>query len=270
MSSPPSPDLAARLAFAHRITDETDRLAFHGFSRQLTARYKADGTQVTEVDTAIERRIRELLADAYPADAVMGEELGTVEGHAGRWIVDPIDATHNFVRGIAAFATLLAFERGEMLELGVVSAPALGQRWFAVRDGGAFVRDARGERPIHVSRISRLDRAHVLYGSLGHDPKLDDAVLGLARRAWRNRGFGDFWGHVLVASGSADMMVEDGLKPWDLAAPAIVVEEAGGRVTDFEGRRSWLGPQALSTNGELHDAALAALARQKTAVPEPG
>lgn len=263
MNSVAQADTQARLGFAQNLLDETDEIALAGFRGQLDVRTKVDGTLVTQTDVQIERMIRERLADLYPADGLLGEELGqTDERSEGRWIIDPIDATHNFVRRIGVFATLLAFQRDGQMELGIVSAPALGQRWFATRAGGAFLRESSGARPIHVSDIALLKDAHVLFGSIAGnsgDGDGDPGLTRLARGAWRDRGFGDFWGHVLVASGSAEVMVDTGLKPWDLAAPAMIVTEAGGRVTDFAGVATWTGPQAVSTNGVLHEIVLARL-----------
>ncbi|CAN5716856.1 histidinol-phosphatase [soil metagenome] len=265
MSAAPGADLRARLQLAHDILDQTDLIALDVFHSEPRVHAKPDRTLVTDADTSIERLIRDRLADACPADGVLGEELGGADETdatgrlEARWIVDPIDATHNFVRRIGVFATLLAFERGGRLELGLISAPALGQRWYAARGAGAFLREGGRERPIRVSGIGRLDEAHVLHGSLGLSPVADAGLRGLARDAWRNRGFGDFWGHMLVASGSAEIMVETDLMPWDLAAPAIILEESGGRLTNFAGVATWRGPEAVSTNGLLHEVVLARL-----------
>lgn len=254
MSNQPDRDLRARLRFVHGLLDRTDVVALTAFRGELEIRAKPDRTLVTVADTAVETLIREALADAYPADGVLGEEQGAEAGSSGaRWIVDPIDATHNFVRGIAIFGTLLAFERDGELVLGAVSAPALGQRWSAIRGGGAHLRDHVGKRPIAVSRIDRWEEAHLLHSSIGRlDDSQEPALAAMARSAWRNRGFGDFWAHMLVAQGSAEAMIEADLQPWDLAAPAVIVTEAGGRVSDFAGNPTWLGPEAVSTNGLLH------------------
>lgn len=271
MTSAPAGELRERLRFAHDLLDLTDALALRAFNGSLNVQTKPDRTLVTQVDTDLERLIRDRIADAYPGDGVWGEELGEDSGTADiRWILDPIDATHNFVRGIAVFATLLALERDGRLELGIVSAPALGQRWFATRGGGAAVRDARGERQIQVSSIGDLEEAHVLFGSIDRlEGELEARLLAMVRRAWRNRGFGDFWGHVLVGQGSAEVMVESDLNPWDVAAPAIIVAEAGGRTTDFAGVASWSGPEAISSNGLLHDDVLAWLAGQRLTAQPP-
>jgi len=261
VSGPRDRDIGERLRFAHGLLDETDAIAVEAFRGEIRSQAKPDRTLVTRTDTEIERRVRERVAEAFAADGILGEELGNDAADAeARWIVDPIDATHNFVRRIGIFATLLAFERAGELELGLVSAPVMGQRWFAARGQGAFVRSAGEERRIHVSSIRTWSQAQLITSSIGRLDAAGEAGLrALALAAWRNRGFGDFWGHMLVAAGSAEAMVEDGLKPWDLAAPAIIVTEAGGRVTDFAGRSTRLGPEAVSTNGLVHDEVLAGL-----------
>ena len=197
---------------------------------------------MTQADTAIEARIRARLADAFPDHGLVGEEYGTEAGDASvRWYIDPIDGTHNYIRGVPLFGTLLAVERDGELQAAVMSAPALDERWWAHRGGGAWARN-RGEAPrrIAVSGVADLADAQILYGS-GRDivasglaPGFDD----LLRDVWRERGFGDFWGYALLAEGAAEGVVEVGLSSWDAAAPTVIIEEAGGRATDFEGRRA--------------------------------
>lgn len=255
-------DSARLLRIAHGWLDESDRIALTHFAGELTITAKHDRTLVTQADTEIEMRLRDLIADAYPAHTVVGEEFGSAEdAGAGRWIIDPIDATHNFVRGIEVFATLLAFERDGELEAAVVSAPAMQRRWWAVRGQGAHLRD-RVERRVRVSEVDSLDQAQILFSTLRG---LDAAGLGpalhrLTTLAWRDRGFGDFWGHMLVAQGSAEAMLEYGVAPWDMAAPHLIISEAGGRMTDLSGRSSWTSQQVLTTNGALHDQVLELLA----------
>jgi histidinol-phosphatase len=253
-------DHIAHLArFAHELLDETDAIALRHVAGALTVTAKPDQTLVTQADTEIETHLRDRIAAAYPAHAIFGEEFGEAEDVGdGRWIIDPIDATHNVVRGIEVFATLLAFERNSTLELGFVSAPGMRRRWFAARGSGAHLRTDGAERPIHVSAIDDLADAQVVFSTLrGLDEAgLGDALHRLTGAAWRDRGFGDFWGHVLVAQGSAECMLEYGVKPWDMAAPYVVVTEAGGRMTDLEGRPTWTSPQALTSNGVLHDRVL--------------
>lgn len=245
------PLLDELVAFAHETLDVTDRIALRAFRAGIGSERKADGTHVTAADVEVERVIRERIADRYPADGVIGEELGSESADAERaWIVDPIDATHNFMRGINVFATLLAARIGDELAIGFVSAPALGERWWGIAGRGAFRRDAAGERRIGVSSVARLADGQFLYGDVA---ALDGRVVDLARSAWRSRGFGDFWSHMLVASGSAEAMVEDGVNPYDMAAPYVVVTAAGGRMTDLDGRPRWTDARLVSSNGLVHD-----------------
>ncbi len=253
---------AALLGFAHRLADEADAVAMGHFRGELTITAKHDRTLVTQADTGVEALLRDRIAAAYPAHGVLGEELGSEAGDGEtRWIIDPIDGTHNFVRGIPVWATLIAVERAGSLVASVVSAPALGQRWSASAAGGATTRTAGGERSIHVSPISDLASAQVVFSTLRSVDAAGwgDGLRRLVAAAWRDRGFGDFWGYMLVAQGSADVMVEAGPTLWDLAAPALVVREAGGRLTDFGGIPSYAGPEAVASNGALHAAVLAAL-----------
>lgn len=255
-------DLEAWLAFALGVCDAADRIALQHFRRDPVVTAKPDRTFVTEADQAIELMIRERIGLAFPGHGIVGEEYGE-EAPVGqvRWYIDPIDGTHNFMRGIPLFGTLLALEVDGELQVGVISAPAFGERWYARRGGGAWAEDlvrGSGVRRAAVSRVERLDDAQVLYGSgrdvadTGRAPGFD----ALLRAAWRERGFGDFWGYALVAEGAAEVMVEAGLKPWDIAAPLLVIEEAGGRVTDFDGVRSVYAETFLATNGILHEEVL--------------
>ena len=243
--------------FAQAVLDETDALALGHFESGVIASRKADRTLVTIADTEVETAIRERIAQRFPDHGVMGEEFGTEgDGAATGWIVDPIDATNNFVRGIPVFATLLACRVDGELVLGVVSAPAMGERWWATESGGAWRRRASGERRIGVSSVSTLAEAQLLYGRAR---SLDGRVAEATRATWRDRGFGDFWGHMLVAGGSAEAMVEDGVAPWDMAAPYMVVTVAGGRMTNLDGEPSWTDPRLLTSNGLVHDVLLALL-----------
>jgi histidinol-phosphatase len=238
--------------------DAADEIALRHFRRGITVSRKPDRTFVTEADTGIERLVRDRIAADFPDHGVIGEELGSDAGGAAvRWYVDPIDGTHNYIRGVPLFATLLAAERDGELQAAVISAPALGSRWFAWRGGGAWAIDRGAPEPrrIAVSRIDRIDEAQVLYAGTvdveasGRAP----GFRGLLAEAWRERGFGDFWGYTLLADGAAEAMVEVDLQVWDAAAPTVIVEEAGGRVTDFEGRRGLDGKTFLATNGILHE-----------------
>jgi histidinol-phosphatase len=202
--------------------------------------------------------VRDALATARPGDGVVGEEFGVTGEGARRWIIDPIDGTKSYLRGSPPWATLLGLEEDGALVLGVVSAPMLSRRWWATRGGGAF---ANGD-VIAVSEVAALDdallcHADVLsYSVFGCGPEFD----ALTQRVWDRRGFGDFWGHMLVAEGAADANLDaPGVTIWDLAAVQVVVEEAGGRFTDLAGERRLDGGSALSSNGHLHDAVLALL-----------
>jgi histidinol-phosphatase len=236
------------------------------FRRDLEISTKPDRTFVTQADQSIERLVRERLADAHPNHGIVGEEYGTTDADASiRWYVDPIDGTHNFMRGVPLFGTLLALEWDGELQLGVMSAPALRERWFAARGLGAWGEGTGGDptspRPIRVSSVASLGDAQLVYGS-AHDIARSGKAAGFGAvldASWRDRGFGDFWGYALVASGAAEAMVEADLSAWDLAAPAVVVEEAGGRLTDLAGERSIHNRSALASNGHLHDELLRGL-----------
>ena len=246
-------ELRGWLAVAIAACDEADVVARQHFRRDLEIETKPDRTFVTQADRAIERMIRERLLDAFPDHGLIGEEYGTEAGDASvRWYIDPIDGTHNFIRGVPLFGTLLAVERDGELQAAVLSAPALDERWWGWRGGGAWARN-RGESPrrVHVSGITRLEDSQLLYGS-GRDIEASGRAPGfdaLLRDVWRERGFGDFWGYALVAEGAAEAMVEVGLSAWDAAAPLLLVEEAGGRATDLEGRRA-IDVFHLTRNGQ--------------------
>jgi histidinol-phosphatase len=260
----------AWLTFALACCDAADALALEHFRRDLVIETKPDRTFVTQADTAIERTIRALISDAYPDHGIVGEEFGTEAGSGDvRWYIDPIDGTHNFMRGVPLFGTLLAVEADGELVVGVMSAPALGGRWYARQGGGAWATDSVGPgagspRRIGVSRVGDIADSQILYSSpvdieaSGDAPGFDELV----RSAWRDRGFGDFWGYALVAEGAAEAMIEVGPNSWDLAAPTVVVEEAGGRLTDLHGMRTIHNGTALATNGILHDEVVRRLGRQ--------
>jgi histidinol-phosphatase len=240
------------LAFAMELADQADRIAIRDFRRELRIARKPDRTFVTQADTAIEKALRERIERRYPNHGVLAEEFGDrTAKRETRWIIDPIDATHNYMRGVPVFATLIALERAGVMELGIISAPAMHERWHAVRGGGAW----SGNRRLHVSRIARLEEAQIFYASrsafkaVGKERGFD-AVIDAA---WRDRGFGDYWGYTLVAEGAGEAMIEPELYSWDLAAPLIIVEEAGGRLTDFEGRPTYAGGNAVASNGLLHE-----------------
>lgn len=255
------------LSFALACCDAADSIALDHFRRDLVIETKPDRTFVTQADTAIERTIRGLITETYPDHGLVGEEYGTEAGTGTvRWYIDPIDGTHNFMRGVPLFGTLLAVEEDGEIVAGVMSAAALGERWYARRGGGTWsvgsVGPRAGERRrVGVSRVGKIADAQIFYSS-PFDIEASGAApgfAGLIRSAWRDRGFGDFWGYALVAEGAAEAMVEVGPNSWDLAAPSIVVEEAGGRMTDIRGERTIHGGTALATNGILHDEIVARL-----------
>jgi histidinol-phosphatase len=250
-------ELRSWLEVGFAACDEADVVARGHFRRDLEITTKPDRTFVTQADTEVERLIRGRLADAFPDHGLVGEEYGTEAGDASvRWYIDPIDGTHNFIRGVPLFGTLLAVERDGELQAAVLSAPALDERWWAHRGGGAWARN-RGEAPrrIHVSGVTAIADAHVLYGSArdivssGRAPGFN----GLLDDVWRERGFGDFWGYALLAEGAAEAMIEVDLNPWDAAAPTVLIEEAGGKVTDLDGRRAIDSGSFVATNGHLHE-----------------
>ena len=260
----PEQELDARLALAHEACDEADAIARAAFRRDLQSDTKPDRTFVTQADTAIERAIRARILAHYPDHGLVGEEYGTEAGDAAtRWYIDPIDGTHNFIRGVPLFGTLLAAERDGELQAAVISAPALRERWWARRGGGAWARSADDPEPrrVSVSRVTALADAQILYGSTNdlEASGLAPGFRSLLRDVWRERGFGDFWGYALLAEGAAEAMIEVDLNSWDAAAPFVLIEEAGGRVTDFDGRRAIDSGSFLATNGLLHDEILGRL-----------
>jgi histidinol-phosphatase len=248
------------LAFANGVADRADRIAMDLFrGAGLAVREKADRSLVTQADIEIERMVREQLAAAFPDDRILGEEEGGDYRASGRiWICDPIDATSNFARGIPVWGTLLALHADGVPVLGLASAPALGERAAAVKGGGATF---NGE-PATVSDIGTLGEATVLHARLGEllEQGHATAMLGLVGDAARDRAFGDFWGHLLVARGAAEVMIEPGLKLWDYAALQVIVEEAGGRMTTIEGDPPRHEGSLVTTNGLLHDEVLSRLA----------
>ena len=243
--------MTPELAFALSLADDADEITLSRFgAHDLRIETKPDLTPVTDADRAVEERLRARIAAERPGERVVGEELGADGGEGERWILDPIDATKNFLRGIPIFATLIALED----RVAVVSAPALGKRWWAVRGEGAV---ANG-RALRVSRVERIEDAMLTFTSLH---RMDDRFVALAQRSWAPRGFGDFWQYMLLAEGAVDVCVEYTANLWDLAAPKLIVEEAGGRLTDLAGADRADGGSALASNGLLHDEALSALNR---------
>lgn len=249
------PEYADDLALALRLADAADAISFARYrADDLVVETKPDLTPVSDADRAIERALRTELAEARPDDAVSGEEFGSSGAGDRRWVIDPIDGTKNYVRGVPVWATLIALLDGEDATVGVVSAPALGRRWWAARGEGAWG-TIFGGAPVglRVSRVARLEDASLSFSSLDgwRDRGLDLGTV--TDRLWRSRGFGDFWSYMLVAEGAVDLAAEPELSLWDMAALVPIVTEAGGRFTAVNGG-PWLdGASAAASNGLLHD-----------------
>jgi histidinol-phosphatase len=264
-------DWAADLAVARELADLADRITTDRFrAADLRVQSKPDLSLVTDADRAVEQAIAERLASLRPRDALLGEEFGQEFGEefgsaeAGRrqWVVDPIDGTHNFVRGVPVWASLIGLLVEDEPMVGMVSAPALGQRWWAAVGQGAFGQAAGGEpRRLQVSSVSSLSDASMSYSSLHGWAAVDrlPQFLELLDRLWRSRAYGDFWSYMLVAEGAVDLAGEPELSLWDMAALAPIVTEAGGRFTGLNGVAGVHQGNAAASNGLLHEALLAAV-----------
>ncbi len=253
------------LALALELADTSDAITVSRFrASDLVVETKPDLTPVSEADQAVERAIRARLAEIAPDHSVLGEEYGETEA-AGefRWIVDPIDGTKNYVRGVPIWATLLGIEHLGELVVGVVSAPALGARWWGGRGLGAF----RNGEPIHASKVAALEDAQLTFAWDTADRFIDGGIgnrlLALSHRCWRTRGIGDFWQHLMVAEGAFDISCDPILNYWDLAALVPILEASGALWSTVDGSTDARRADSLvCTNGLLHDAALAALANR--------
>ena len=248
------------LRLAHVLADDADSLSVDRFqSLDLQVDTKPDLTPVTDADRAVEEGIRRALSRARPRDAVLGEEQGATGSSSRRWVVDPIDGTKNFVRGVPVWATLISLMVEDEVVVGVVSAPMLNRRWWAMKDGGAFTgRSLYKSTQCAVSDVSKLADASLSYSSLSgweERGQLDD-FLALTRRCWRTRAYGDFWSYMLVAEGSIDVAAEPELALHDMAALDVIVREAGGRFTGLDGRDGPHGGNAMASNGMLHETCL--------------
>jgi histidinol-phosphatase len=256
------------LSLAHMLADTADSISLNRFrSMNLQVTEKPDLTPVSDADTAVEKALRATLARTRPRDAVFGEEFGATEAPAGpgqrRWVIDPIDGTKNYIRGVPIWATLIALMEGDQAVVGLVSAPALGRRWWAALGHGAYAgRHLAAATPIRVSAVHRLADASFCYSSLGSWEETGrlNPMLDIMRRTWRSRAYGDFYGYMLVAEGAVDIMVEPELSLWDLAALVPIVTEAGGTFTDLTGKPGPSGGSAIATNGVLHNDILERLA----------
>jgi histidinol-phosphatase len=247
------------LAFALELADVADEIAVRYFSRSPEVFTKQDGTLVTQADQEIEKTLRERIGQRFPHHGILGEEEG-LQGYDGGplWVIDPIDGTDNFAWGIPVFASLIALQIDGQTQVGVVSAPALGERYDAATGGGARMNGSS----IQVSDRSSIGQSRINFASWAGwvEAGLDQRWASILTRCRRCRGFGDFWGHMLVARGAAEAMAEPDLQPWDVAALSVIVTEAGGRLTDFSGRPFRGRGSCLTSNGRVHDEILAELA----------
>lgn len=274
------------LKLAHELADIADKISTARFlATDLKIETKPDLTPVTDADQEIERELRKILEKQRPADGVTGEEFGKSPIATNRrWIIDPIDGTKNYVRGVPVWATLIALMEGDEVVVGVVSAPALFRRWFSQKDGGAYLQVGGGSaqlgggsaqmqsvRKLNVSGISKLADASLSISTfatpnvLGRNDGWGDkqkGLLALADQLWRVRGYGDFWSHLLVAEGAIDIAAEPSLALWDMAPLALIVKEAGGRFSDFMGVDGPNGANAVTTNGLLHEEVLGIFAKR--------
>jgi histidinol-phosphatase len=270
-------DLLDDLALAHALADLADAITLDRYQAQdLVITTKPDNTPVTDADRAVETAIREALATHRQTDGLVGEEFGSDKGASGRyWVIDPIDGTKNFMRGVPTWATLIALVNVdasgvEEVVVGIASAPALARRWSAAKGNGACVRFNSGnvddlseefdasshEKKISVSKVANLSDASISYSDfIGWGDRLEPFQKMLAN-AWRTRGIGDFWSHMLVAEGAVDVAIEPSLAVWDMAALDIIVREAGGTFTNTAGQNGPFGGSGVSTNGVLHNAVI--------------
>jgi histidinol-phosphatase len=243
-------DWNGELAFAHELADRAAEIGMEVFHRDFEVRRKRDDTPVTEADTRIEAMLRERIAERFPNDAILGEEEGAQGSGDRLWIVDPVDGTKNFAARIPIWATLIALSVEGETKVGLASAPALGERYAAARGGGATMNG----RPIHVSGTAALNDALVAIASVGGWLNRPDrgTFLALCEDAGRVRGFGDFWGHCLTARGAADAMMETSLRTWDYAALEVILEEAGGRISQVNASPLADRESVLSANAAMH------------------
>ncbi|MFM9150835.1 MAG: inositol monophosphatase family protein [Candidatus Planktophila sp.] len=252
---------SAELAFALTLADRADSISlsrYHALDLVITT--KPDNTPVTDADKAVERAIIDAIAVQYPTDGVVGEEFGTSGSKDRYWIIDPIDGTKNFLRGVPTWATLIALVENEKVVVSVVSSPALYRRWYATKDGGAYVLDSHSpSRKLSVSKVAAISDASIAYSDFQGWGARRSAFEKLLDSTWRSRGMGDFWSHMLVAEGAVDVAIEPSLALWDMAALDLIVREAGGRFSSLDGVDGPFGPNAISSNGALHEVILEAI-----------
>jgi histidinol-phosphatase len=265
----PTTEIGAAVEVAMAACDAADAISLGSFRQAIEIEAKPDASFVTAADTAAERVIRDRITARFPDHGLVGEEYGEAPSQSGhRWIIDPIDGTHNYMRGVPLFATLLELEIDGQSAVGVVSAPALHRRWFSWQGGGAWAADTvpggwdrDTATRISASGVRTLDATSVVYSSLPSilDSGLAPGFVDLLGKVWRDRGLGDFYGYMLVAEGAAEAMVESELKVWDLAGPRAVLLHAGARVTDMLGGEDMPARGVVATNGHMHDTILTEL-----------
>jgi histidinol-phosphatase len=263
------------LSLAHLLADTADSISMARFrALDLHVESKPDLTPVSDADTAVEKAIRATLARARPRDGVLGEEFGMSEAAAGHgtrhWVIDPIDGTKNFIRGVPIWGTLIALMEEDKPVVGLVSAPALGRRWWAATGHGAYAgKHTAAATRIRVSGVSRLADASFCYSSLHSWEETGrlEPMLDIMRQVWRSRAYGDFYGYMLLAEGAVDAMVEPELSLWDIAALIPIVLEAGGAFTDLDGQPGPGGGSAIASNGKLHDDLLTLLGTDTVGSP---
>jgi histidinol-phosphatase len=266
-----SPQYSAELAFALTLADRADAISLSRYQAlDLEITTKPDNSPVTDADKSVEAAITSAIHAQYPNDGIVGEEFGTSGSKDRYWVIDPIDGTKNFLRGVPTWATLIALVENENVVVSVVSSPALYRRWCASVGGGAFVTEgasgagSQGEtksdpRKLAVSKVSQLSDASIAYSDFQGWGARRASFEKLLDGAWRTRGLGDFWSHMLVAEGAVDVAIEPSLALWDMAALDLIVREAGGKFSSLDGVDGPFGPNAISTNGALHGAIVAAL-----------
>ncbi|GLZ76135.1 histidinol-phosphatase [Actinorhabdospora filicis] len=260
-------DYTDDLGLAHVLADTADAISTARFrANDLHVDTKPDTSHVTDADLAVEKAIRATLGRYRSRDSIIGEEFGS-EGHSGRrWVIDPIDGTANYVRGVPVWATLIALMEGDETVVGLVSAPALGRRWWAAKGVGAYAgKDRSRAERLGVSAVAKVEDASVSISSVTSwfEHGMGENMVGLMTDAWRDRAYGDFYSYVLLAEGVVDIAAEPEVNLWDLAPLSVIIEEAGGRFTALDGTPGPSHGSAVATNGLLHGAVLKRLTAQE-------
>ena len=261
------PQYLAELTFALTLADKADAISLSRYQAlDLEITTKPDNTPVTDADKSVEAAIASAIQMQYLSDGIVGEEFGTSGAKDRYWVIDPIDGTKNFLRGVPTWATLIALVENEEVVVSVVSSPALYRRWYATAGGGAYVLEGviagvinSPARKLSVSKVAAISDASIGYSDFQGWGARRQAFEKLLDSSWRTRGMGDFWSHMLVAEGAVDVAIEPSLALWDMAALDLIVREAGGRFSSLDGVDGPFGPNAISTNGLLHAEIVAAL-----------